>query len=59
MNLSVLKKTRRNPEVGDIFGMLPSDGQFLYGRVVSTEANSLGVGSAILIYIYRARSKVN
>jgi hypothetical protein len=56
MNLTVLKKTRRIPEVGDIFVMQPPDGQFLYGRVVDTNANPLGVGGAVLVYIYRARS---
>jgi hypothetical protein len=56
MNLVVLKKTRRAPEVGDIFIVQPPDGQFLFGRVVDTDANPLGVGGAVLIYIYRVRS---
>jgi hypothetical protein len=30
---------------------------FLYGRVISTDANPLGVGGAILIYIYLTRSR--
>jgi hypothetical protein len=41
MNLAVLKKTRRAPEVGDIFVMQPPDGQFLFGRVVDTNADPL------------------
>jgi hypothetical protein len=57
MNLQVLRKSRRSPKAGDIFAMLPPDGQYLYGRVVDTDANPLGVGGAILIYIYRARSQ--
>src|SRR5215470_5865243 len=56
MNLAVLKKTRRPPEVGDIFVMQPPDGQFLFGRVIDTNANPLGVGGGVLIYVYRARS---
>src|SRR5262245_6179236 len=56
MNLEVLKPSRRAPKVGDIFAMKPPDGQYLYGRVISTNANPLGVGGAILIYVYRARS---
>jgi hypothetical protein len=56
MNLSVLKKSRQRPEPGDIFVMAPSDGKYLYGRVISTDANPLGVGHAVLIYIYSARS---
>jgi hypothetical protein len=56
MNLSVQRKTRRAPEVGDIFVMQLPDGQFLFGRVVDTNANPLGVGGAVLIYIYRVRA---
>jgi Immunity protein 26 len=56
MNLAVLKKTRRTLEVGDIFVMQPPDGQFLFGRVVDTNADPLGAGGAVLIYIYRVRS---
>lgn len=56
VNLIVLKRTRRSPEVGDIFVMQPPDGQFLYGRVISTDAlGPMGVG-CVLIYVYRARS---
>ena len=56
MNLAVLTKTRRAPVVGDIFVMRPPDGRFLFGRVIDTNANPLGVGSGILIYIYRVRA---
>lgn len=56
MNLAVLKKTRRAPEVGDIFAMQPPDGQFLFGRVIDTNADPLGVGGAVLIYVYRVRA---
>lgn len=57
MNLRVLKKSRRAPEVGDIFVMLPPDGRYLFGRVVSVDANPLGAGGAILIYVYESRSE--
>lgn len=57
MNLAVLKKTRRRPEVGDIFVMRPPDDQFLYGRVISIDANPLGIGGGVLIYVYGARSR--
>jgi hypothetical protein len=56
MNLAVLTKRRRSPRVGDVFAMKPPDGQFLFGRVMSLNANPLGVGDAVLIYIYAARS---
>lgn len=55
MNLAVLRKTRRAPSPGDIFVMQPPDGRFLFGRVVDTNADPLGVGGAILIYVYRTR----
>jgi hypothetical protein len=37
--------------------MQPPDGLFLFGRVISTDANPLGVRGGILVYIYRARSR--
>jgi hypothetical protein len=56
MNLEVLKKTRRAPVVGDVFVMRPPDGLFLFGRVIDTDADPLGVGGALLLYIYRVRA---
>ena len=56
MNLAVLKRTRRPPKVGYIFAMQPPDRKYLFGRVIDTDADPLGVGGAVLIYIYRGRS---
>lgn len=56
MNLAVLRSSRRAPRVGDIFVMLPPDGRFLFGRVISTDARPLRVGGGLLLYIYRVRS---
>jgi hypothetical protein len=56
MNLHVLKKSRHQPEVGDVFALKLEGTGFLFGRVVSIDANPLGVGGGILIYIYRANS---
>ena len=56
MNLAVLKRTRRPPKAGDVFVMQPPDGQYLFGRVIDTDVDPLGVGGAVLIYIYRSRS---
>lgn len=50
VNLAVLKKSRRVADVGGIFAMKPPDGQYVFGRVISTDANPLGVGGAVLIY---------
>ena len=52
MNLRVLKKSRHIPQAGDIFVMQLPDTHYLFGRVINTNANPLGVGEAILIYIY-------
>ena len=57
MNLVVLKKSRRKPEIGDIFAMFPPDGHFLFGRVIATDANAGGFPGSNLIYIYRPRAK--
>jgi hypothetical protein len=56
MNLAILRKSNRRPQVGDIFVMAPLDGRYVYGRVMSTDADPMGVGGGILIYIYRAWS---
>jgi len=37
--------------------MRPLDECFLYGRVIDANANPLGVGRGVLVYIYRARSR--
>lgn len=53
-NLRVLKPSRKKPREGDVFAMQLVD-QFLFGRVISTEARwALGQGAdpAVLIYIY-------
>ncbi len=36
--------------------MLPPDGLYLHGRVISTAANAGGFKNSILIYIYKERS---
>lgn len=56
MNLRVLKKARRPPQVGDVFAMLPPDGDHLFGRVVSVDAAVGAFRPCILVYIYRARA---
>lgn len=56
MVLRVLQPSRRRVCPGDVFAMLPADGRFLFGRVISVDANPLGVGRGILIYVYRVRA---
>jgi hypothetical protein len=43
---------------GDIFVMLPPDGKYLFGRVVSTSALAGPSMPANLIYVFKARSPV-
>jgi hypothetical protein len=57
MNLAVLRKTRRRPDVGDVFVMQPPDGAFLFGRVIDTSAEIGPMKSCILIYVYRTRAQ--
>ena len=37
-NLEILKRSRKKPQVGDVFAMLPPDGKYLFGRVIRTNA---------------------
>jgi len=53
MNLQVLKKKRHTPKPGDVFAMRLPNMKYLFGRVVNANANPLGVGGAILIYVYQ------
>lgn len=57
MNLAVLRKSRRRLKPGDVFMMPPPDGKYLYGRVIDTNANPLGVGGAVMIYVYSVRTE--
>lgn len=54
-NLEMLKRSRKKPQVGDVFAMLPPDGKYLFGRVIRTDA--MGPMKALLIYIYAYRSE--
>lgn len=58
MNLAQLKKSRRRLQVGDIFVMLPPDGEFLFGRVIDTAAELISGVTCNLIYVYRVRSRL-
>jgi hypothetical protein len=57
--MRILKPSRKKPVVGDVFAIQLPDEKFLFGRLVSTEAQwalGEGVKPALLIYIYRVRS---
>lgn len=60
-NFRVLKASRKKPQPGDVFAMQLADESFLFGRVISAEAQwtrAKGAGSAVLIYIFREPSNV-
>jgi len=53
MNLKVLKRSRRNPKVGDIFVVQMPGTPFFFGRVIRTDASVGGFDNCILVYFYR------
>ena len=55
-NLEVLNPSRKKRRVGDIFAFQVQEGEFGFGRLISTSASIGGVESVHLIYIYRATS---
>lgn len=57
MNLRPLERSRKRLAPGDIFVMLPPDGLYLFGRVVSTTVGMMGI-KCILSYVYKARAAV-
>lgn len=59
MTLEVLKPSRHVPKPGDIFALkLKQLDCFHFGRVVATDSRLGGFEDVILIYIYKATSKV-
>jgi hypothetical protein len=55
VNLVVLRKSRRRPQVGDVFALQPARNAYLFGRVICIDANAGGFPNANLVYIYRVR----
>jgi hypothetical protein len=56
MNMRVLKKSRKAPKPGDIFVFQARDGEYGFGRVISTTADAGFFADCNLIYIYRCFS---
>lgn len=54
-NLRVLKPSRKKPRAGDLFVMQLPDERYLFGRVVSTDAEIGPMKDVILVYVYRQR----
>lgn len=55
--LEVIQPSRKRVRPGDIFAMLPPDGRYLFGRVISTEAHAFSFDRLILLYVYDFRSE--
>jgi hypothetical protein len=53
-NFQVLKRTRKKPEVGQVFAMRLYDGRYLFGRVVFVDPHRLGPVAGYLVYVYKA-----
>ncbi len=58
VNLKVLRPSRKRLVAGDIFAMLPPDGKYVFGRVISTEAKAGPSMPANLVYVFKARSLI-
>lgn len=56
MNMQVLKKSRTKPKRGDVFALQILDFEFIFGRVISTDAEIGPVDGMVLLYIYDSRS---
>ena len=55
-NIRVLSPSRKRRRAGDIFALQVRDGEYLFGRLVSTEARVGGFPNCHLIYIYKTVS---
>ena len=56
-NLRILKESRKPVHPGDIFVLQVFDDEYLFGRVVRTDATIVSMRDVILIYIYNVRSR--
>ncbi|MFT3874092.1 MAG: immunity 26/phosphotriesterase HocA family protein [Nocardioides sp.] len=58
-NIHVLRPSRKAVKAGDVFAVGLPEASYIFGRVVSTEAQwtlAIGADPAILIYLFRDRS---
>jgi len=56
MNLRILRRTRKTLKPGDIFVLQARDHEFVFGRVIRTDARHGGFEECVLVYIYAAFS---
>jgi hypothetical protein len=57
-NLQQLEPSRKPVRAGDLFVMLPPDDLYLFGRVISTDAEIGPMKRVLLLYIYAHRSQI-
>lgn len=56
-NMEIFGASRKKPKSGDIFVLrMKGHDQFIFGRVIRTDAKIMAMEGCILIYIYRAFS---
>ena len=56
VNLEKLQRSRKKPNVGDVFAIRPKGQPYLFGRVICTNAEVGGFPRGILIYLYKTPS---
>ena len=58
IQLRVLKRKRKYPEIGDIFRLMPPNNQYLYGIVVNNHIKNSNTDEQIVIMIFETKEKL-
>lgn len=58
IQLRVLKRKRKYPEIGDIFRLMPPNSEYLYGIVINNHVKSIGITEAIVVMIFVSKEKL-
>lgn len=58
VQLRVLKRKRKYPEIGDIFRLMPPNSEYLYGIVINNHVKCIGITEAIVVMIFVSKEKL-
>jgi len=58
IQLRVLKRKRKYPEIGDIFRLMPPNNTYLYGIVINNHVKGIGITEAIVVMIFETKEKL-
>jgi hypothetical protein len=62
INLIVMKKSRKKPNVGDVFAVQPEEGLYYFGKVIKTDVESkdgfINGSNLIFVYNYASDTKI-